>query len=137
MSFVVAIISCEQELSKEIALKYVKVALDFIKSFSKMRIIACENGYDVSIVLKAEYSEYLQIDTSCPDKILYPIFDFDTGLEELVEKHVLRNVEHELLTESESRKHDFVRDDWTILINEQDGSAKFVDVLDKEGIFYE
>lgn len=137
MSLVVAAISLEQELSKEIALKYVKNALTFIRSHSKMRIIVCENDYDLSIVLKAENSEYLQVYTHEINQVLVPIIEIETALEELVEKKVLSNIEHVLLTAPESRKHDRARDDWTDLVNNQSGAERLVDALEAEGIFYE
>ncbi len=137
MSFVVAIISFEQELSKETFLQQVSVALDFIRSHSKMRILACENSFEIAMVFKAECDKYIQIDTQEPAKFLVPIIDVDTGLEELIESKFLDNVEHIPLTTCDSRKHDRVRDDLSLLLTRPNGVNELVNVLESEGIFYE
>lgn len=140
MTFAVAVISLEQELSKEKALQQVKVALNFLRIRSSFRFIACENTFETAIVIKVERTdsnEYIQIDTQEPDKQLVPIIEIDTGLEELVEKKVLGNIEHILLTTCESRKHDRERNDWSLLLEKRDGAEQLVEALDREGIFNE
>lgn len=137
MTFVVATISLEQELTKDFCLKHVSVALSFVKSRSRMPVVVCENQFEMALILKAECDKYVQIDSSEPTKFLVPIIDTDTGLEELVEEKLLGNIDHILLTSCESRQHDRVRDDWTDFINDQSGVEKLVDALESEGIFYE
>jgi hypothetical protein len=140
MVFAVATISLEQEISKEKTLQLVNVALDFLRTQSSSRLIVCENMYEVAVVIKTELNnsdEYIQIDTQEPKKILVPVIDIETGLEEFIEKKFFDCLEHIQLTTCESRKYDRERNDWSLLLERKEGAEQLVDAFDEEGIFNE
>lgn len=134
MTFAVARISLESEITKDQMHRELEIAIKFLKEQSKKRIAACENVYELALILRVESDNYVQIDTSDQKLFLVPIMDLDTGLEELVPQKFVDNIECTLLTTSEARKHDRERNEWSALT---DKLPMLCDALEADGIFYE
>ena len=134
MTFAVARISLESEITKDQMHKELDVAVKFLKKQSKKRIAVCENIYELALILKVESNDYVQIDTNNPSLILVPIMDLDIGLEELVPERFVDNIECTLLTICEARKHDRERNEWSALV---DRLPVLCDALESDGMFYE
>ena len=134
MTFVVARVSLESEITKSQMLDELSVAVKFLREHGKKRIAVCDNVYELALILKVESDVYIQIDTSDPSLILVPVMDLDTGLEELVPKKFVDNIECTLLTTCEARKHDMERNDWSALT---DKLSELCDALEADGMFYE
>lgn len=134
MTFAVARISLESEITKDQMRKELEIAVKFLKGRGKKRISVCENVYELALILRTESDDYVQIDTSDSKLILVPILDLDTGLEELVPQKFVDNIECSLLTICEARKHDRERNEWSALT---DKLPELCDALEADGIFYE
>ena len=134
MTFAVARISLESEITKSQMFDELKIAVKFLKGNSKNRIAVCENHFELALILRTESEEYLQIDTSNPNLVLVPILDLETGFEDLIPKRQVDNVECTRLTICEARKHDMERHNWSALV---DKLPELCDALENDGFFYE
>jgi len=134
MTFAVARISLESEITKDQMRKELGVAVKFLREQNNNRIAVCENIYELALILKVESDRYVQIDTSNPKLFLVPVMEFDTGLEELISEKFVDNIECALLTTCEARKHDRERNEWSALTGKL---PELCDALEADGIFYE
>jgi hypothetical protein len=134
MTFIVARISLESEITKEQMRCELATAIKFLRKSSKQRIAVCENIYELALILRIESDDYIQIDTCDPGVILVPVMDKDTGLEELIPQKWVDNIDCIRLTTCEARKHDVERNEWSALT---DKLSELCDALESYGMFYE
>lgn len=143
MSYVVALISLEEQVIYDEMLNYLESSFHFIRSFTDNPVRICENSNDLALVLLAEHDEYLQVDIIgsgyhlLDDKsrdlvVQCPVISFRTGIEELIPKCDFNASEHILLTDYCSRKHDFCRKDLQL-----DDCVQIADLLKLDGFFSE
>lgn len=138
MSWATYAISYEQELTPDKMAGYLLKAFTFLNKHKTSRIVVAENNYTISLVLKTQAPEYIEI-SSENETVLTAVRDMDTTLEELIPLNKYDPSCHIRLSESEARRydHEYKKLSHLAELPVKEAITRIIEELEKEGVFNE